>query len=86
MRLVCALRSFYGVTIGQGTMPERIPYAREPHKLQIVLSAEAAVKYYFTWGSNLRASLGLSLAAIPSRRIRVDDKPSKGRDALSQRH
>ena len=46
----------------------------------------AAVKYSFTWRSNLRASLGLSLAAIPSRRIKVDDKPSKGRDALSQRH
>src|SRR5215204_699559 len=29
-QIVCALRFFYGVTLGQGTMPERIPYAREP--------------------------------------------------------
>ena len=27
---VCALRFFYGVTLGHGEIPERIPYAREP--------------------------------------------------------
>ena len=29
-QIVCALRFFYGVTLGQATVPERIPYAREP--------------------------------------------------------
>jgi hypothetical protein len=27
---VCALRFFYGVTLRQAEIPERIPYAREP--------------------------------------------------------
>src|SRR5579864_3633032 len=27
---VCALRFFYGVTLGQAMVPERIAYAREP--------------------------------------------------------
>jgi integrase/recombinase XerD len=29
-RTVCALRFFYGVMLGHGEIPERIPYAREP--------------------------------------------------------
>jgi hypothetical protein len=32
---VCALRFFYGVTLGHGELPERIPYAREPRKLPV---------------------------------------------------
>ena len=35
---VCALRFFYGVTLGHREIPERIPYAREPRKLPVVLS------------------------------------------------
>ena len=27
---VCALRFFYGITLGHAEIPERIPYAREP--------------------------------------------------------
>ena len=34
---VCALRFFYGVTLDHGEIPERIPYAREPRKLPVVL-------------------------------------------------
>jgi len=37
---VCALRFFYGVTLGAAEIPERIPHAREPRKLPVVLSAE----------------------------------------------
>ncbi len=33
------LRFFYGVTLGQDTVPERITYARQPSKLPVVLSA-----------------------------------------------
>jgi len=35
-RTVCALRFFYGVTLGQSELPERIPHAREPRKLPLV--------------------------------------------------
>lgn len=43
-QIVCALRFFYGVTLGQPTVPERIAYAREPQKLPVVLSAEEVVR------------------------------------------
>jgi len=32
---VCALRFFYGVTLGEATILERIPYARTPQKLPV---------------------------------------------------
>lgn len=38
-QIVCALRFFYGVTLGHAVIPERIAYAREPQKLPVVLSA-----------------------------------------------
>ena len=44
-QIVCALRFFYGVTLGQATVPERIPYAREPRKLPVVLSADEVVQF-----------------------------------------
>ena len=40
-QIVCALRFFDGVTLGQETIPERIPYAREPHKLPVQRLATA---------------------------------------------
>ena len=43
-QIVCALRFFYGVTLGQATVPERIAYAREPSKLPVVLSADEVVR------------------------------------------
>ena len=36
-QIVCALRFLYGVTLRQAALPERIPYAREPQKLPVVL-------------------------------------------------
>jgi site-specific recombinase XerD len=36
---VSALRFFYGVTLGREDLPERIPYARVPKTLPVVLSA-----------------------------------------------
>ena len=44
-QIVCALRFFYGVTLGEAAVPERIPYAREPRKLPIVLSADEVVRF-----------------------------------------
>jgi integrase/recombinase XerD len=44
-QIVCALRFFYGVTLGHDALPERITYARQPHKLPVVLSAEEVVRF-----------------------------------------
>ena len=44
-QIVCALRFFYGVTLRQATVPERIAYAREPSKLPVVLSADEVVRF-----------------------------------------
>jgi integrase/recombinase XerD len=44
-QIVCALRFFYGVTLGHGEIPERIAYAREPRKLPVVLRADEVVRF-----------------------------------------
>lgn len=44
-QIVCALRFFYGVTLGRTDLPERIPYAREPRKLPLVLGADEVVRF-----------------------------------------
>jgi len=44
-QIVAALRFFYGVTLGQADVPERIAYAREPRKLPVVLSADEVVQF-----------------------------------------
>jgi hypothetical protein len=36
-QIVCALRFFYGVTLGQDDIPERIAYAREPRTVSSVV-------------------------------------------------
>lgn len=42
---VCALRFFYGVTLGLTDLPELIPYARNPRKLPVVLSREEVARF-----------------------------------------
>ena len=42
---VCALRFLYGVTLKQPDLPERIPYARTPRKLPVVLGADEVVRF-----------------------------------------
>src|SRR5438477_5304754 len=44
-QIVCALRFFYGVTLRQAELPERIAHAREPSKLPVVLSADEVVRF-----------------------------------------
>ncbi|QPC95937.1 site-specific integrase [Mesorhizobium sp. INR15] len=53
---VCALRFFYGVTLGHAEIPERIAYARAPRTLPVVLSADEIVRF---------------LEAVPSLRTRT---------------
>src|SRR6202171_2792316 len=83
-QIVCALRFFYGVTLGQATVPERIPYAREPRKLPVVLSADEVVQFLeavsslksraaltTAYAAGLRASeaVGLKLGDVDSGRM-----------------
>ena len=42
---VCALRYFFGVTLDRAEIPERIVYARTPHKLPTILSADEVVRF-----------------------------------------
>jgi integrase/recombinase XerD len=42
---VCALRFFYGVTLGRTAMVERIPYARKRRQLPVILSADEVVRF-----------------------------------------
>ncbi len=90
---VCALRFFYGVTLGEATVPERIPYARTPRKLPVVLSADEVVRFLeavsslkgraaltTAYAAGLRASevAGLMIADIDSARGVIRVRHGKG--------
>jgi integrase/recombinase XerD len=60
-QVVCALRFFYGVTLGCESIPERIAYAREPRKLPAVLSADEVVRFLEAV-SSLKARVALTTA------------------------
>ena len=63
-QIVCALRFFYGITLGEANVPERIPYAREPRKLPVVLSADEVVLFLESVSSlKSRAALTTAYAA-----------------------
>ena len=90
---VCALRFFYGVTLSHAEIPERIPYARQPRTLPIVLSADEVVRFLeavpslktrtaltTAYAAGLRASetIGLRLADIDSKRMVMRVEHGKG--------
>jgi len=90
---VCALRFFYGVTLGHAEIPERIPYAREPRKLPVVLSADEVVRFLeavpslksraaltTAYAAGLRASevVGLKFGNIDSGRMVIQVEHGKG--------
>jgi integrase/recombinase XerD len=92
-QIVCALRFFYGVTLGLGEIPERIPYAREPRKLPVVLSAAEVVRFLeavpslktraaltTAYAGGLRASetVGLRVGDVDSRRMVIRVEAGKG--------
>lgn len=75
---VCALRFFYGVTLSQAEIPERIPYAREPRKLPTVLNADEVIRFLEAVPSlKVRAALttayAAGLRASETVRLRVAD-------------
>ena len=67
-QVVCALRFFYGVTLGCGAIPERIAYAREPRKLPAVLSADEVVRFLEAV-SSLKARIALTTAYAAGLRV-----------------
>src|SRR6201995_1236526 len=90
---VCALRFLYGVTLKQADLPERIPYAREPQKLPVVLGADEVVRFLeavpslktraaltTAYAAGLRASEAVSLkvADIDSGRMVIRVEQGKG--------
>jgi integrase/recombinase XerD len=71
-QVVCALRFFYGVTLDQATIPERIAYAREPRKLPTVLSADEGGKAscgFLESVSSLKARVALTTAYAAGLRV-----------------
>lgn len=90
---VCALRFFYGITLGDDEIPERIPYAREPRKLPVVLSADEVVRFLeavpslktrtaltTAYAAGLRASetVGLRVGDVDSGRMIIRVEHGKG--------
>lgn len=90
---VCALRFFYGVTLGRNEMPERIAYAREPRKLPLILGADEVVCFLeavpslktrtaltTAYAAGLRASetVSLKVADIDSSRMLIQVCHGKG--------
>src|SRR6516164_1670946 len=92
-QIVCALRFFYGVTLGQAIVPERITYARQPSKLPVVLSADEVVRFLeaipslksrtaltTVYAAGLRVSevVLLKIADIDSQRMVIRVEQGKG--------
>ena len=90
---VCALRFFYGVTLNQAEVPERIAYARQPRKLPVVLNDEEVVRFLeavpslktrtaltTAYAAGLRASeaVSLKIGNIDSGRMVIRVEHGKG--------
>jgi len=67
-QVVCGLRFFYGVTLGQATVPERIACAREPRKAPTALSADEVVRFLESV-SSLKARVALMTAYAAGLRV-----------------
>ncbi len=90
---VCALRFFYGVTLGRADAFERIVAAREPQRLPVVLSSEEIVRFLeavpglrnrvaltTAYGAGLRVGevARLETTAIDSSRMLIRIEQGKG--------
>ena len=67
-QVVCALRFFYGITLGQDEVPERIPYARRPSALPEVLSQDEVVRFLEAV-SSLKCRIALTTAYAAGLRV-----------------
>ncbi len=75
---VCALKFFYGVTLGRTDLPTMIPYARKPRKLPVILSADEVVGLLeAVSGTRNRVALTCAYAAglrsLEAARLKVSD-------------
>jgi site-specific recombinase XerD len=92
-QVVCALRFFYGVTMGRVGALERIVAAHEPQKLPVVLSTDEIVQFLeaalglrnraaqtTAYGAGLRVGevVRLTTGAIDSRRMLIRVEHGKG--------
>jgi site-specific recombinase XerD len=92
-QVVCALRFFYGVTLGQTEALERIVAPREPQKLPVVLSTDEIVRFLeavpglrnraaltTAYGAGLRVGevARLTTGAIDSGRMLIRVEQGKG--------
>ncbi len=89
-QIVCAPRFFYGVTLGEALIPERILYARERRKLPVVLSADEVVQFLEAV-SSLKSRAALTTAYAAGLRasevagLRIEDIDS-ARGVIQVRH
>ena len=65
---VCALRFFYGVTLGRAAMVDRIPYARQRQELPVILSAEEVARF-FAAAPSLKHRMALMTAYAAGLRV-----------------
>jgi integrase/recombinase XerD len=99
-KVVCALRFFYGVTLGRTALPDHIPHAKEPRKLPVVLSSDEVVRFLQSvagvqhrvalttaYAAGLRVSevARLKIADIDSRRVVIRVEEGKGGKSLPRR-
>jgi integrase/recombinase XerD len=89
----CALRFFYGVTLGQKEAIERIVFGREPEKLPAVMSSPEVVRFLeavegfrnrtalataYAAGLRVREVTRLKIASIDSARMLIHVEMGKG--------
>jgi site-specific recombinase XerD len=67
-QVACALRFFYGVTLGEAKFVEKIPHAREPRKLPTVLSPDEVARFLQAV-SSLKARVALTTAYAAGLRV-----------------
>jgi site-specific recombinase XerD len=90
---VCALRFFYGVTLGRSELSELIAYARAPRRLPVVLSGEEVVRFLeavpglrsrvalttaYAAGLRLSEVVSLKVGDIDSKRMLIRIERGKG--------
>lgn len=90
----CALRFFYGVTLGRGELVPHIPFPRTPKKLPTVLSAEEVTRLVlavrnlkhrtvlltiYAAGLRISEAVGLKVTDIDSERMVITVRQGKGR-------
>jgi integrase/recombinase XerD len=78
IKTVSALRFFYGATLGHQVLPVRIPYARCPKRVPIVLSPEEIVRFLEAIDDRksrvaLIAAYGCGLRVSEAAALRVQD-------------